>query len=221
VLKINLVPSNPRSPPLNDSIADRIPIPEDHLVQYGLAWGIVPDPSAPQMMSRALWWSWTPTVDQTAFVTTAGSSYNTQLGIFSSDTSGGLVQEALTNRPLDVEDRGTHAEALFVAVAGREYLLGVATESPVEGEGAVQLQVIPGQPLERLPLLALEGSAIKGTQWVSLGVATSRRALLMASPDMVNWRVIRTNTFEPGRKFSVWFEAQEAGFLKAYEWNNR
>lgn len=221
VLKIHLDPRNPVSPPVNDSIADRIPISDDRLIQYGLAWGIASDPSAPQVMPRALWWSWTPKVDQTAFVTTAGSSYATQLGIFSADTLGGWVREALTTSPLDVGDRGTQAEAFFVAVAGREYLLGVATESQVGGEGTIQLQVIPGQPLQGLPLIALGGGAVKGTQWVSLGVATSRRALLMASPDLVNWRVVRTNTFEPGARLSVWFADQATGFLKAFEWNNR
>lgn len=217
ILKINLEARSPNNPPINGSVANRIRLTSDALIQRELPLGIKFDTNAPPILSRALWWSWTPTVDQTVFVTTAGSSQQTRLGIYSLDEAGRYVKEALSTSPLDIRDRGNQSEALIVAVSGREYLIGVGED--IFGQGMFQLQVISGPPLHGLPLSSNEVDVAKGVQTVSLGLETPRKVLLMASPDLVNWQVIRTNTFQPGSKLSVPLTSEGAGFLKAYEWN--
>jgi hypothetical protein len=42
----------------------------------------------------------------------------------------------------------------------------------------------------------------------------------MASPDLVNWRAVQTNNFEPGKQVLLPLNPGGTEFLKAFEWNN-
>lgn len=75
---------------------------------------------------KSAWWSWTPTSAGTATVSTAGSSYDTLLGIYT-----GTAVNALTPVASNDDFGGTTSSASFAATPGVEYKIAV------DGKGGV------------------------------------------------------------------------------------
>ena len=85
--------------------------------------------------SASLWWEWTPTQSATVRISTAGSSFDTLLGVFSGSTLDGLAPVAAND-----DDAGLPTSRLeFAAEAGRSYQIIVAGKNG--GAGLVLLDI--------------------------------------------------------------------------------
>jgi hypothetical protein len=77
---------------------------------------------------KSAWWSWTPTSAGTATVSTAGSSYDTLLGVYT-----GTSVNALTSIASNDDSGGTTSSASFAATAGVEYKIAVDGKAGASG----------------------------------------------------------------------------------------
>jgi subtilisin family serine protease len=153
-------------PPTNDDFADALKLAREGGVFYSNnKFGTFELPYEPfhanvPTVDATLWWSWSPEFDNRAIVDTAGSEFDTVVGVY-------------TNRPLDrvreivsANDPGGHLQAYvqFDAKAGATYYIAVGGLNTNE-IGGIRLRVEPhGLPDTLGPIVAVStpgnGSAV-------------------------------------------------------------
>lgn len=95
-----------------------------------------------QETTASVWWSWTPAGGGQVLLTTAGSSFDTVLAVYTEDTGSSPV----TLLPVVSDDEGAgyqgNSVASFTAVAGTTYYIAVASWSFMP-PGSIQLSLMP------------------------------------------------------------------------------
>ena len=142
-------------PPENDDFVDAKPLdPSPATNMYATKEEGEPDHAA-NPGGASVWYSWTPAFSGTAFVATAGSSFDTLLGVY----TGSSVSSLTTLAGNDDAALGTLAsKACFPAAAGTPYRIAVdgydAASADPDSEGSISLSWGPytgGAPCAILP----------------------------------------------------------------------
>ncbi len=113
------------NPPPNDNFSNATVIHGFPLTVTGSNVGATKEPGEPHHADnsggRSVWWSWMAPISTQVTVTTAGSSFDTLLGVYTGDAVSNLTPVASDN------DSGNNASSLvrFAAVAGTMYHLAV------------------------------------------------------------------------------------------------
>jgi hypothetical protein len=147
----------------NDNFADRIPIPSLGSSAAGSTSGATWEQGEPHnddlgaFAYDSVWWSYTPTVSGPLIVTTAGSSIDTFLGVYTGSSVSSLAQVAANDTAYEWDvimgpffDRISRVK--FNSLAGHAYHMAVTTARG--GAGDVVLN---------LPSVAIENIAITNT----------------------------------------------------------
>ncbi|MCA9158884.1 MAG: metallophosphoesterase [Planctomycetales bacterium] len=93
---------------------------------------------------KSVWWKWTAPATGTVTVATAGSSFDTTLGIYSGPTVGNLTQVAAND---DVSGSVLTSQLTFAATANQTYRISVDGYGGATGNIALQLQFTETPPL--------------------------------------------------------------------------
>ncbi len=137
--------------PANDMFANRIVITGTNLAVTGLNLDATKEPGEPDHAGNSggasIWWSWQAPADGTATISTAGSTFDTLLGVY----TGSSVSE-LTTIASDDDDPDTGAltsKVTFTAAAGQIYQIAV---DGFDGDyGFVMLSVVLAPPTPAPP----------------------------------------------------------------------
>jgi hypothetical protein len=105
--------------------------------------------------AATLWWEWTAAATAPVTIDTAGSDYDTLLGVYTGAALGGLTGVAAND---DAAGRTT-SRVTFSAQAGTTYLFAVGGKGAATGQTLVNLAVdpavVPPAPLARLANLSV------------------------------------------------------------------
>jgi subtilisin family serine protease/outer membrane protein assembly factor BamB len=131
------------SRPFNDDFASRARLRGANLALRTVNTGatVEAEPAiGGQAGSASLWWEWTAPTTGTVRLTTAGSSYDTLVGVFTGSTLDALTPVASN----DDEDTGKTTSRLeFAAQAGTTYQIAVASKGGGTGLTLMELGAIP------------------------------------------------------------------------------
>jgi hypothetical protein len=128
---------------------------------------------------KPVWWEWQATASGLVTIQTAGSSFDTLLGVFVGPTHSNVTLIASGDDTL----ASLAAEATFPATAGTNYLIVV---DGFDGAcGNIVLQIITGAP--RLgPVKVLS----EGEVTISINGELGRGYLIEASSDLASWEAL-------------------------------
>ena len=122
--------------PFNDFFADRASFTTTASGNNLNATQEANEPYVPAGGGRSAWWSWTATASGSVSISTAGSNFDTVLGVFTGDSVDALNLIASND-----DSDGLQSRVTFNAIAGTTYQ--VAVEGFSSNTGAIQLTVTP------------------------------------------------------------------------------
>lgn len=100
----------------------------------------------------SLWFDWSPAVNSTTLIDTAGSSIDTVIGVYLGQSPDTLRHIASADFSFD---NGVEAQLKFDAVAGETYRIAIAGRNAFE-EGLIRLRVVPnGEPDSEAPVVSI------------------------------------------------------------------
>ncbi len=121
-------------PAANDNFADSIEITGSSVSVTGINFGATGETGEPDHASdseplNSVWWSWTAPENGFFMVDTAGSNYDTTLGVYT-----GSAVDSLTEIASNDDLFGVQSQAIFSATAGTTYHIAVDGSSGSIGE---------------------------------------------------------------------------------------
>lgn len=124
--------------PANDLFATSISISGTNVLITGNNVGATSEAGEPQHAgvsgNRSVWWTWTATFGGKATITTAGSDFDTLLGVYTGSSVSSLTEVAAND-----DYQGLSSQASFFSPAGQTYQ--IAVDGYAGDSGNVQLQV--------------------------------------------------------------------------------
>jgi hypothetical protein len=176
-----------------DDFAQRIPISGWSVTFSGVNSNATKETREPNHAGNAgghsLWWTWTAPQSGDVTVSTAGSSFNTLLAVYTG--------AAITNLSLvasnDNDGANITSKLTFTATAGTAY--AIAVDGYANTVGQIQLQVL--QPVLTISL----GSGLRlpdGSFQFTLTTAPGNVYDILASADLLSWQTIGTVTNTTG-----------------------
>ena len=92
--------------------------------------------------AASLWWTTTPAVDGRLFVSTAGSSFNTVLGLYNGTDVAALVTVASNDQTAGAQTGGDESQVFVPVTGGVPYRVGIdgTSNDQAIGTGALQLR---------------------------------------------------------------------------------
>lgn len=133
-----------QSPPANDNFANAIVIngsSESTNVTFGSSVGATRQSGEPfhghGSGTSSVWWSWTATATRSISISTAGSSYDTLLGVYTGDSVSSLASVTVN----DDDGNLKTSRVLFRAIAGETYL--IAVDGFLGETGDIRLTIAP------------------------------------------------------------------------------
>jgi sulfatase modifying factor 1 len=138
-----------------------------------------PDHASPEW-GKSVWWTWTPATSGKAEISTAGSNFDTLLGVYTGTSVGALTERASNDDSGDLDT----SFVSFYATAGTAYQIAVA--GSYGRSSSISLTVTPTVVVATNPLPAEGGTADGGGAYTS---RTSATVTAMAAPGyvFVNW----------------------------------
>jgi thiol-disulfide isomerase/thioredoxin len=132
--------------PANDMFANRIVITGTNIVVTGSSVGATKEAGEPNHAGNSggasVWWSWTAPFVGTVTISTAGSSFDTLLGVYTGTSVSALTTIASND---DDPDAGDYtSKVVFNAVSNQTYQ--IAVDGYGGASGSVQLSVLPTTP---------------------------------------------------------------------------
>jgi hypothetical protein len=177
----------------NDNVADALPIAGTSVTSTGSNVGATKEPGEPNHANNSggasIWWKWYSTSAGRVVVSTAGSSFDTTLGIYTRIGNGPLNWVASNDDSLA---GGTLTSlARFNAVAGKTYYIAIDGYNGATGN--VNLNVTLGPAL----LAGIEGRvSTLGQVWVGTSNGTSfTNSLWDTWSPAVTWVDVHTGDF--------------------------
>jgi hypothetical protein len=130
--------------PVNDNFANRTALSGTSSTVNGSNVGATSESGEPSNANvsggRSVWWSWTAPASGTVTVSTAGSQFDTTLGVYAGSSVSGLTVVASN----DDETAGTlTSRVVFAAVAGQTYQVSVDGYRGANGSIALSIDVAP------------------------------------------------------------------------------
>jgi len=162
VLDLRLGP--PILRPANDRFADRILMPGSTNTVTGTNLGASKEAGEPDHAGnpggKSVWWSWTAPMAGTITLSTAGSSFDTVLGIYTGSSLATLAEVASD------DDGGTNrsSRATFFAAAGTAYQIAVDGFRGASGQITLSM-VSGGLPAPDWEVKDLDGNTVKSADF--------------------------------------------------------
>ncbi|MFO1523625.1 MAG: S8 family peptidase [Kiritimatiellia bacterium] len=140
-----LVTLNITSPPANDDFANAIVATGSPYRSTGANQGASLEPGEPLHAGiaggRSVWWSWTAPASATYAISTAGSGFDTLLGVYTGVAPDGLVAVAGND---DANSGTTTSRAVLNATAGVTYHIAVDGKAGAFGGIVFEISTPPG-----------------------------------------------------------------------------
>jgi len=175
--------------PINDNFASRILLSGLPVRTTGANTGATREPdepvhadALPKRGDTSVWWSWTAPSASNVMISTAGSSFDTLLALYTGSTLASLV--LVTNSDdIDPADGLLTSAVSFAPAAGRTYQIAVDGYDGASGQ--VVLQIVS-------PRLALSAPRLLGNRTFQFTIdgAGVGRYEVDASSDCQNWTMI-------------------------------
>jgi hypothetical protein len=111
---------------------------------------------------KSIWWRWTAPASQTNTLSTAGSAFNTLLGVYTGNSVSNLTEVASDNNSLGGTNR---SQVTFVAVVGTTYHFAVDGYNGASGRITLTLSsdAVSGGSVRLNPLVGLPGGGARVT----------------------------------------------------------
>jgi hypothetical protein len=187
VLTLDFIPQPIARPP-NDNFANRTPLTGLPVVAAGTNVLATREPGEPLHADKygdtSVWWSWTAPGSATVVASTAGSTFDTLLAVYTGTVLTNLSVVA-TNDDADSVDGILTSEVSFDAVAGRTYQIAVDGYDGASGQAVLSI----GWAAPRLanPTPLPDGNF--QFTLISLPGATN---VIGATSDLVSWTSVGT-----------------------------
>ncbi|QYM77934.1 S8 family serine peptidase [Horticoccus luteus] len=147
--------------PFNDDFASRARLSGDNIAARGSTVGATTESGEPAHAgngSASLWYEWTPTTGGLVRLSTAGSTFDTVLAVYTGTNLGALLPLASNDN-----DSGTLTSRLDLVVqAGTTYEIAVAGKNGATGFAQLSLGTVPGNDAFASPLV-LNGASVRVT----------------------------------------------------------
>src|ERR1039457_2346537 len=151
---IGLGASLSQAQPANDMFANRIVITGTTIVVTGSSVGATREPGEPYHAGNtggaSVWWSWTAPSVGTVTISTAGSSFDTVLGVYTGSAVSALTEVASN----DDENYGAGiytSKVVFDVVANQTYQIAVDGYGGASGSVQLSVQLAPPAPPGQAP----------------------------------------------------------------------
>jgi thiol-disulfide isomerase/thioredoxin len=155
LMSLGACPANAQ--PANDMFANRITITGTNFTVTGSNVGASSEPGEPYHAGEpggvSVWWSWTATFSGTATISTAGSSFDTLLGVYVGSSVSALTEVASNDDALD--SSGLTSKVVFDVTSGQTYQIAVDGFFGDSGDIYLQVQLAPPQPPPPAPAWVL------------------------------------------------------------------
>jgi thiol-disulfide isomerase/thioredoxin len=168
ILQIRLGPPEPA--PANDLFTNRLSIAGTNVVATGSNVGATSETGEPAHAGygpyRSVWWSWTATNSGVAVISTAGSSFDTLLGVYTGSTVSNLTWIASNDE--DPDSGASTSKVTFDVVPGQTYQIAVDGYYRAAGDVTLQVRLAPAQPPPPAPAweaLDLQGLSVRSTNY--------------------------------------------------------
>ena len=158
--------------PVNNNFANRINITGNNTVVAGTNVGATAETGEPNTLGisggKSVWWSWTATTSGTVTVSTAGSKFDTTLGVYSGTSVSGLTVIS-ANDDENLRGNVLTSKVTFFALAGITYQIRV--DGYRGASGAITLGLTQTSTVAGLQAPAGSGGALSTTmlgwlQWL-------------------------------------------------------
>lgn len=153
--------------PANDMFANRIVITGTNTVVTANNIGATRETSEPSpagvSSGASVWWSWTPTNDGTATISTSGSSFDTVLGIYTGSSVSALNEIASND-----DDSDYTSKIVFDVTANQTYAIDVSGYGGATGTIHLSVQlgpIVPPPPAPAWNLPDVNGVMIHSTNY--------------------------------------------------------
>lgn len=187
------------SPPPNDAFANRIAIDPNHPLVSVDTTGATRQPGEPTFFassnSRTVWWDWTAPSDGSATFATAGSAFDTVLGVYTNRaTDLQFMIELGTNDDVSPDDNSSRVS--IPVVAGNHYLVvvdsfggnGGLAKLSVAFDSAINAPRPPNDDFADATAISLERESLDGTT-VGAGIEPGE-IVGSGGPNSVWWKWI-------------------------------
>ena len=184
-----------QAPPVNDAFANRTVLSGLINIVQASNVGAYTEPGEPQHAgdgsTRSVWWTWTAPISGTFTLSTAGSTFDTLVGIYLGSTVSNLT---LVVSDDDSGGDGT-SRAIFRAIAGEAYQIAVAGFLGASGNIAMSLAP-SGSPMASWTLASLNGYPVSSASFAHKVLLldffeTTCGDCILETPDVVAYRHAR------------------------------
>ena len=171
--------------PLNDNFASRVALAGTSANAIGSNYYATAETGEPDFgigaAYNSVWWKWTPSVTANVTIDTAGSDFDTFLGV-----ATGSAVNALTPIASNDDFGNTRQSSVsFHAIAGTEYQIKVDCSPGSGSEGMVSLQV--AQDIRRIVVSATSGGIASGNATLASGSPVTVSAAASAGYQFTAW----------------------------------
>jgi hypothetical protein len=129
--------------PVNDLFANRIAVTGTNLVLNATNVGATKEPGEPRHANnpggKSIWWSWVAPVSGVVTLNTAGSNFDTLLGLYTGTSVSNLVVRASND---NASNSFKTSVILYPVVAGTEYQIAVDGANGDAGEVVLSLSLM-------------------------------------------------------------------------------
>ena len=171
--------------PLNDNFASRVALTGTTSNAIGSNYSATTETGEPDFgigaAYNSVWWKWTPSVTANVTIDTAGSNFDTFLGVATGSAVNGLTPVASND-----DTNGTFQSSVtFTAVAGTEYQIKVDSSPGSGDEGMVSLQI--AQDVRHVTVSSTTGGTASGNTTVASGSQVTVSAAASAGYQFTAW----------------------------------
>jgi thiol-disulfide isomerase/thioredoxin len=156
--------------PVNDMFANRITLTGTNITTTGSNVGATAEVGEPSHAGlgcwASVWWSWTAPTNNVATISTAGSSFDTVLAVYTGSSVSALTEVASNDDDPDSPDYTS--KVVFDATAGQTYQIAVDGYYGDSGSIVLQVQLAPPQPPPPAPAWVLSdpyGQTVRSTNF--------------------------------------------------------
>jgi hypothetical protein len=192
--------------PLNNQFANRIPLQGASVSAVGANYKASKEPREPdhagELGGASVWWSWKAPASGSVTIATAGSNFDTLLGVYTGSALTNLSEVKFDlNLDEDVSTNDPTSLVSFQAVKGTEYQ--IAVDGYFAQPGDIELHIT-------MVSLSLPKPLATGGYSLTLSGIPGQRYTLLGSTNLLKWEAITTRSNVTG---TVEFPDAEAAKL--------
>lgn len=188
---LSLLAVQPSEQPANDAFANRIALSGTNIALLASNTFASKEPGEPNHAGgsggRSVWWSWTaPAAYGTVTITTAGSSFDTLLAVYTGTEVSNLLTVANNN---NISSTNPASKVSFNTVPGTQYQIAVDGVNRASGSICLSLAFLPDITLPTISITTpANGARMTNSTLQAMGKASDNIGVAA-----VQWRLDNTN----------------------------